>query len=49
MNDIDDSTWSGSFKVLQERTSMSAVSVRGVDAFGRKVVQLLEISIPDIQ
>lgn len=34
MNYIDDCAGAGDFQVLEERSGMSAVRIRGVDTFG---------------
>ena len=46
VNDVDYCAWSRSFEVLQKCPSVAAVGVRGIYALGRKVIELLKVSVP---
>ena len=46
VNDVDYRARPRRLEILQERTCVSTVRVRRVDALGREVVQLFEVSVP---
>jgi len=45
MNDIKNGRWSNSLQIFDKSPSMPSISIRGVHAFGRKVIKFLEIGI----
>ncbi len=46
MNDVNDSTGSSGFKVLQKRSGMPTICIWRIYTLGGEVVQLFEVSIP---
>lgn len=46
MNDVNDSTGSSGFKVLQKRSGMPTICIWRIYTLGGEVVQFFEVSIP---
>jgi len=46
MDNVDNRTRTSRLQVLQKRAGVASVRIGGIDAFGREVVQLLEVRVP---
>jgi len=44
--DIDYRTWSSGLEIFQKGSSVTAVGIGGVYAFGREIIKFLEVGVP---